>query len=719
MCLEKQETSNGDLQTHTDGRKQPIIFIKKAQALTSPGTIFKLVSISNELYKFECQGDNLNSYMNGKNIGFSAPKTRLGMTYYSGNVYTNSTFDVTAKNAENSKSMYIRTEAGNWLYQTNGYLQDEPKRANLASYISIGGSKQSTCEFYFEEVTGEGDAYLGLPLNDPDKKKSYEITCTYYIVYNSSDHSQDQKGSVSGSGTYGISDTQYNSVDNSYYTSVCFSVPVVVPSNVNCFFINSSNEAVPVQFAEQRYSRFGPNIDVMPAGIPFIVQTATNDPTLYRFHPLVPDDFITSKNPTNYSVNKLTKANSYFVAAASTNRVNGKRLLGVDASGAVRYPQTPTIGTSELTDGNRAYYGQQSEIIENLPVPAQLVELIYQKKNNGADMYTEQDFVSISDELVVGYVNQAAGIVFAHDLENNKEGDTSGDYASIQPVVNTPTNYFNFKPDGNNVIYPGDYNQSNWVAISAPNECSKFTVGNIIPANSVTGYIGHDKKNPSFRLFSAPDNTPNYAGQHHKINSYCVAHLATDANHELEAHSTNHNGEKFWFMPPRAMEVANMVWVVLKYDEANDVIYAYLPVQDGNQNGHAFKGKVGISPLYFDGAVPSADQLRAWDGQAFQFKAVIAKETGTTIGSMLREYEVDTDTPLSRNYVICPLSIDDSNLITTSINEVMIDSLINKIAKSVRYYNLQGIESDKPFSGVNIVVVTYNDGTRTTMKLIK
>lgn len=43
----------------------------------------------------------------------------------------------------------------------------------------------------------------------------------------------------------------------------------------------------------------------------------------------------------------------------------------------------------------------------------------------------------------------------------------------------------------------------------------------------------------------------------------------------------------------------------------------------------------------------------------------------------------------------------------------------NKTVKSVRYYNVAGIESDVPFKGMNIIVKTYSDGSRTTEKIVK
>ena len=45
--------------------------------------------------------------------------------------------------------------------------------------------------------------------------------------------------------------------------------------------------------------------------------------------------------------------------------------------------------------------------------------------------------------------------------------------------------------------------------------------------------------------------------------------------------------------------------------------------------------------------------------------------------------------------------------------------LVDKEIASVRYINVAGQESEKPFDGVNIVVTTYTDGTSTTLKVIK
>lgn len=53
------------------------------------------------------------------------------------------------------------------------------------------------------------------------------------------------------------------------------------------------------------------------------------------------------------------------------------------------------------------------------------------------------------------------------------------------------------------------------------------------------------------------------------------------------------------------------------------------------------------------------------------------------------------------------------------INKSAISNISTKTVKSVTYYNLTGVNSSKPFNGMNIVVTTYTDGTTSTAKMIK
>ena len=57
------------------------------------------------------------------------------------------------------------------------------------------------------------------------------------------------------------------------------------------------------------------------------------------------------------------------------------------------------------------------------------------------------------------------------------------------------------------------------------------------------------------------------------------------------------------------------------------------------------------------------------------------------------------------------LVVDFDNLLPTGVEDVALGQV-----KHVRYVNLAGMESETPFSGVNIVVTTYTDGTTSTTK---
>ena len=49
----------------------------------------------------------------------------------------------------------------------------------------------------------------------------------------------------------------------------------------------------------------------------------------------------------------------------------------------------------------------------------------------------------------------------------------------------------------------------------------------------------------------------------------------------------------------------------------------------------------------------------------------------------------------------------------------VVENLAQKTIKNVKYYNIAGMQSEVPFDGVNIKVVTYNDGTTSTYKVMK
>ena len=69
------------------------------------------------------------------------------------------------------------------------------------------------------------------------------------------------------------------------------------------------------------------------------------------------------------------------------------------------------------------------------------------------------------------------------------------------------------------------------------------------------------------------------------------------------------------------------------------------------------------------------------------------------------------------NYYITKVShtIVKDPTISTGVEDVDAE----KTVAGVTYYNLLGVSSDSPFEGVNVVVTTYTDGTKSSKKILK
>ena len=57
--------------------------------------------------------------------------------------------------------------------------------------------------------------------------------------------------------------------------------------------------------------------------------------------------------------------------------------------------------------------------------------------------------------------------------------------------------------------------------------------------------------------------------------------------------------------------------------------------------------------------------------------------------------------------------------VATNGGSDVIETLTEKEVQSVKYFNLLGVESAEPFQGVNVVVTTYSDGTKSAQKVVK
>ena len=92
-------------------------------------------------------------------------------------------------------------------------------------------------------------------------------------------------------------------------------------------------------------------------------------------------------------------------------------------------------------------------------------------------------------------------------------------------------------------------------------------------------------------------------------------------------------------------------------------------------------------------------------------KVRAAAPADPTAGGKMYMYNMRySDKSGSKNTVL-----DDLPVSTDVIETIAGD----KAVKEVKYVNLLGVESNEPFQGVNVVVTTYDDGTKASQKVVK
>ena len=60
-----------------------------------------------------------------------------------------------------------------------------------------------------------------------------------------------------------------------------------------------------------------------------------------------------------------------------------------------------------------------------------------------------------------------------------------------------------------------------------------------------------------------------------------------------------------------------------------------------------------------------------------------------------------------------------TNVMFVNATGVVEQLTTDKQIAAIRYINMAGQESEKPFDGLNIVVTTYTDGTTSTVKVLR
>jgi hypothetical protein len=94
----------------------------------------------------------------------------------------------------------------------------------------------------------------------------------------------------------------------------------------------------------------------------------------------------------------------------------------------------------------------------------------------------------------------------------------------------------------------------------------------------------------------------------------------------------------------------------------------------------------------------------------FYYKAIV-KDSGKPL---FRAANRDGETEFAEEYLVVETS-DNPDQIPTGLDELM---NAGRVPVSTTYVNSVGMQSDRPFDGLNIVITRYSDGTTSTVKVM-
>lgn len=248
------------------------------------------------------------------------------------------------------------------------------------------------------------------------------------------------------------------------------------------------------------------------------------------------------------------------------------------------------------------------------------------------------------------------------------------------------------------------WDQSNWILVELPEPMSTSQQADIVghSLNGVGGTLS-DVDNPAIATTAVPTGGDEvvYDG-----NTYISANFLgtqTGAN-------TNSDGTftTYFFVKPKPNEIARVQWAM--WVESEQCFKAPTSVGPSNQEG--LDGTFYVDMSKFAGAAP-----QFIDGGIYSFEGLITIEN--VDGSHSTRRRAPSVAPETR-YVVYPLrdlSLDGEihGDIITGLNNIQ----ASKQVVGVEYINLSGVHSSEPFSGANVVVKTYSDGSRSVSKMVK
>ena len=281
---------------------------------------------------------------------------------------------------------------------------------------------------------------------------------------------------------------------------------------------------------------------------------------------------------------------------------------------------------------------------------------------------------SISNALRVTYITSDGKTLWAKD-DNQFAGIGHEPYVPTAEQIDGGKLYDNV----------AEMDQSNWISINLPQAVEDRDAYINYTVTGVEGTFDN-KLNPELTANVMPTFT--YDGNQYTPNTMCIANFAESNN--------------YFFLPPKPMEYVNVHWAVY-----NDGKFYMPTAADGNDigaqgvvgakftmcNGYEFENNYAYSFT----AIVKALKQRSYSTMMLAAGDAVAVQAGNT----------------STLYEVYPIEVTAKET-ATGISTVGVDSEV----KSIKYVNVAGVVSNRPFQGLNIIITEHADGSRTAVKKV-
>ena len=370
---------------------------------------------------------------------------------------------------------------------------------------------------------------------------------------------------------------------------------------------------------------------------------------------------------------------------------------------------TTTVGYNKYSDSGSVLKDGNTSAVVTVPAAGDTyydVTAILQKWGSVWEIMPitftpwEEQKVTLRDLCEKGTVNKTYTISNRLQCVYIREGnklwvkDDNGQSILKKAPAEGDNNYEIGEEAGNKQLDQSLYDQSNWLEVHLADGSANAETfyRHIIKGGAITGTFTN-KTNPTMVNVELTSTALENSGTvEYAPNYYCAANFYNGIEGGNQACMGSENHGNFFFMNPKPQEYAQIVWA--QWDGTKMII----PTGEG-ANEHRFNGEFEVNM-----SMNSNPTFSPTTGKAYKFEAIV-RRIESTGGNTLRANK-------SNDYIVYPLNLSDD--VVTGINNVT-----GKAVAGVKYYNLAGMESDRPFEGVNIIVTTYTDGSRSSAKVLK